>query len=158
MELFSAGFSFFITFMIFPSITIQKIANLTSSATWNAFILLSSVQVFDFFGRILSGVRAHYDRRILFAFSIARVAFVAISILIVQGNGSFWDSPALILMNAILLGLTNGFFASAGLKQVPDRLENTEKEMGGFFNGLTVNLSITVGSLFSLLFLTHLRN
>ena len=71
-------------------------------------------------------------------------------------DSPFWNYPATVIINVFLLGLTNGFIASAACRTIPGLLENNEKEYGGFVMSLMINAGIGTGSLISLLGFSHL--
>ena len=88
--------------------------------------------------------------------TVVRLSFVATSFMIAMSDSNFWNHPATIIINVALLGLTNGFFATAACRTIPGLLENNEKEYGGFVMSLMINSGIAIGSLISLLGFSHL--
>ena len=83
--------------------------------------------------------------------TIIRVCFVATTFIIAFSDASFWNSKTIIIVNVFLLGITNGFFATAACRTIPVKLDNNEKEFGGFVMSLMINAGIGTGSLISLL-------
>ena len=88
--------------------------------------------------------------------TILRLVFVATTFMIALSDAVFWNNQAIIIANVLLLGLSNGFFATAACRTIPGLLDSNEKEYGGFVMSLMINAGIGTGSLISLLGFSHL--
>ena len=150
-------FVFGLTFMLYPSIIYQKSSSIfPTRPDWSIFILNVSESVGDFTGRSLARIKDSYSRQFLVAGTILRMIFIATTFMIAMSDGEFWNNQALIIVNVFLLGLTNGFFATAACRTIPGLLDGNEKEYGGFVMSVMINAGIGTGSLISLLGFSHL--
>ena len=106
----------------------------------------------DFSGRTLGRLRSSYPRVLYISGSLARLSLVFTSFLIAyQHYNDFWSNSATILINSYLIGLSGGYFCVVSGNSFPGRLEDKEKEFGGFIISCMINLGIAIGSLISLL-------
>ena len=104
----------------------------------------------DFPGRTLARIRDNYSKVFLITGNLLRLFFVFTTFWIALVNNSFTNNVAVILINAFLTALTNGFFAVAACNSINGQLENHEKEMGGFVMSVLINSGIGLGSMLSL--------
>ena len=125
-------------------------------ADWSIFVINLTECVGDFSGRYLAKIKEKYSKPFLVTGCLMRLAFVATTFMIALSDEEFWNSKATILVNVFLLGITNGFFATAACRTIPGLLDNNEKEYGGFVMNLMINSAIGIGSLISLLGFTGL--
>jgi len=148
---------FALTFMLYPSIIYQKSKSIfPNRPDWSIFILNVSECLGDFTGRSLARIKDSYSRQFLVTGTILRLLFIATTFMIALSDGEFWNNQALIIANVFLLGLTNGFFATAACRSIPGLLDSNEKEYGGFVMSVMINAGIGSGSLISLLGFSHL--
>ena len=105
----------------------------------------------DFTGRSLGRLRNTYPRKLLTLLLIARLLLIPTSFLMAFNDTGFWAITPIVMLNCLILGLSNGFVGVAACNSFPSRLENHEKEFGGTVLSLMINLGISIGSLISLL-------
>jgi hypothetical protein len=149
--------AFAITFMMYPSIVYQKSkAIVPGKPAWSLLILNSSECIADFIGRSIAKIRDSYSRTLLVSLSLSRIALISTTLIIALSDMAFWNARFVIILNVFILGLTNGFVATAACRTIPGRLENNEKEFGGFIMSLMINSGIFVGSFISLVGLSRI--
>lgn len=136
--------------MLYPSIIYQKNLGMFDRMDWNIFMINLMYSLGEFIGRTLGRLRSQYNRPFMLIGSLLRVVFIATSFIIAFSSAPFWSNPTTIILNIFLIGLTGGFLGVAAGNTFPHRLENHEKEFGGFFYSLQINLGIGLGSLISL--------
>lgn len=106
----------------------------------------------DFFGRTLGRVKHSYPRLLYVIGSFARLGLVATTFIIAYNHSNeFWNNPATIMINTFLIGFTGGLFCVCSGNSFPGRLEDNEKEFGGFIISCMINLGIAIGSMISLI-------
>lgn len=140
---------FMVTYMLYPSIVFQNQAGLIEGkAGWSIFLLSIVMGVTEFAGRSLSLLRTPYRRVTLLTATGIRLALIASTFLIAF---QVFTGKALTIVNTGLIGLTNGLLATGICSTIPGMLDPHEREFSGFLMSVTINASITVGSLISLL-------
>ena len=154
-KIYIEGLSIFlvfgVTFLLYPSIIFQGNLKIYDLPDWNIFIYNLSYSVGDFLGRTCGRIRHNYHRAVYALGSIIRLVLIATTFLIAfEHDNDFWSNSAVIVMNTFLIGFSNGFLCVAAGNSFPDRLEDDEKEFGGFFISCLINLGIAIGSLISL--------
>jgi solute carrier family 29 (equilibrative nucleoside transporter), member 1/2/3 len=144
-------FTFLITYMLYPGIVFPKKKDIIPSRIdWSIFYINITYGLSDLLGRTLAKYKSSYSRSFLVPAVLLRLIFVATTFTIALSDAEFWNQGAIVLVNVCLLGLTNGLFATASCNTIPGRLENHEKEFGGFVMSVMINGAIFVGSLISL--------
>ncbi|TNV72459.1 hypothetical protein FGO68_gene14863 [Halteria grandinella] len=144
--------TFMTTFLIYPSIVFQKQQDIISNRSdWSIFILNVVVSIADLLGRNLASRKPHYQRTFLGTGCFLRLTLVCTTLLIGLSSSPFWNNIFVVLINAGAIGLTNGFFATAACNSIPGRLEEHEKEFGGFVMSVVLNTGIGFGQLVSLI-------
>lgn len=156
-------FNWCISYMLFPSILLQKVVTLFDSISWDTFIMIFVFTLGDFLGRIvikyLKQTKFGYPRKFLIGGSALRLILVATTFVIAFNEDSqFWNASGTVVANSFLLGLTNGFMGAASIESFMPLLQNHEKEFAGFMISLLINGGITVGSLISLVCFAPLFN
>ena len=144
--------NFLITFLLYPSIVYSGHLTLFKSADWTIFIFNLMFNFGDFSGRSLGRLRHEYPRPVYVIGVLTRCLLIASTFLMgFNPYNDFWGNNAVIMINALLIGLSNGFFVVAAGNSFPNKLDNHEKEFGGFIISMTINLGIALGSMISLL-------
>ena len=111
----------------------------------------------EFVGRIIANfAKYEFTRKGLVIFMILRLLFLPSTFIIALVKTPFFDSPAVIFINNILLGITNGLLAVFACTALPKRLDKHEKEFGGFLTAILINGGVALGSLISLIFFERL--
>ena len=122
-----------------------------SSVEWNIFYYNLLYSLGDFSGRSLGRVRHSYARPFFITGIFCRLLLIATTFLIAYNHdNAFWGNAGIILLNSFLIGVTGGFFGVCCGNSFPEKLENQEKEFGGFIISCMINLGIAIGSLISL--------
>lgn len=161
-ESFVMWANFGITFMLYPSILTQK--NLTvavKTPAWNFYLFTLAFSLGDVSGRFIGDkFYSKYSRFFLFTFLGARFSLIATTFVMGFDNdpNSFWNISSIILLNTFLVGFTNGYLVVAAGCSFPDRLQDNEKEFGGFIISVMINFGIAMGSLVSLLAFKNVFN
>ena len=146
--------------MLYPGILMAKNfdAGLLDQ-NWKIFMINLGFNLGNLVGRTLSRLKHSYSRLYLIITSISRVVIITTTFLIGLRKGSdFWSSPATVIVNAFLVGLTGGLFSVAASSSFHSRLKNKEKEYGGYIIAVMLNAGIGVGSLITLIGLKQLFN
>ena len=137
------------TYMLYPGIVFQNQGDLVAGKPdWSLFLLSSIMGITEFTGRSLSLLKNPYRRVTILTATGLRLVLIASTFLIAF---QVWDLDALAIINTALIGLTNGLLATGICSTIPGMLEPHEREFSGFLMSVTINASITVGSLISLL-------
>lgn len=108
-------FNFALSYMLFPSILIQKVMTLFTSTSWNIFVIILAFNLGDVIGRsstrLFHQTSIGYSRTFLAICSLARLIFVATSFSICfKDESDFWGAPGTMIINAFLVAITGGFF------------------------------------------------
>ena len=151
--------NFAITFMLYPSVTTKKSLNVVKDQpAWNFFLFTLAFSTGDFSGRfVCDKVTLRFSRPFLVFFLASRILVIVTTfIMAFNDTNSFWNYSGVILANSFLIGFTNGFLTVASGCSFPDKLEDDEKEFGGFIISVMINFGIAMGSLLSLVAFTGL--
>ncbi len=144
--------NFCITFFLYPGILIQKDLALFTNGSWNFFLYTITYSLGDFAGRFSPNKFApSFSRSFLLIGFGLRFILVGTSFFIAFYDSPFWNNAAVSLINCTLVGYTGGFITVASGSSFPGRLEDSDKEFGGFLMSVMINLGIGIGSLISLL-------
>eukprot|EP00347_Sterkiella_histriomuscorum_P002713 403367094 len=150
---------FLTTFLLYPSIIFQGNLTLYAEKDWQIFIYNLTYSLGDFMGRSFARIKHQYPRALYVIGCIGRGVFLATTFLIAfNPHNEFWSNSAVIIINTYLIGLTGGFFGVCAGNSFPGKLDNHEKEFGGFVISCMINLGIAIGSLISLVGFQNLFN
>jgi equilibrative nucleoside transporter 1/2/3 len=102
-------------------------------------------------GPALPALRLTHRPRLLFFFSIARLAFIPLYFLCnIKGKGAAIESDFFYLLFVqLLFGLTNGYLGSSCMMGFAEYVESEELEAAGGFMSLCLVGGLTVGSFLS---------
>ncbi|CDW90668.1 equilibrative nucleoside transporter [Stylonychia lemnae] len=143
--------NFAITFLIYPSITYQGGLNIYNSPEWSIFIYNLSYSVGDFSGRTLGRIKHSYPRPFFVIGTFCRLILIASTFIMAYYHDNvFWGNAGVIILNSFILGISGGFFGVCCGNSFPGKLEDNEKEFGGFIISCMINIGIAIGSLISL--------
>jgi equilibrative nucleoside transporter 1/2/3 len=160
-KVFLMGFTvwsvFFVTLSMFPGMTFvipATASDFPHDAAWFAVINIFIFQVFDFIGRTLPRWLIIIRPRILWIFSVSRVAFGGLFILCIVPTGhpifpSNWASFVIMA----LFALTNGYFGTLSMMFGPNCVEDNEKNIAGMIMSVFLQLGIFSAVLFALFIL-----
>lgn len=159
----AAVFLTFAVTMVFPVFT-QEIESVRPPASAprlfepSSFIPLAFLfwNSGDLIGRLITGVpalRLTHRPEILFALSIARVAFIPLYPLCnIRGHGARVDNDVFYLVVVqLLFGVSNGYLGSSCMMGAVEWVDSDEREAAGGFMSLCLVAGLTVGSLLSFL-------
>jgi len=152
LQAFSVWSVFFVTLSLFPGMTsvIPSFGN-----TWFPVINIFLFQLFDFVGRMLPRWLRLVRPRLLWLFSVARVAFGALFLMcILPGTPApLFNSPAAGMVIMAFFALTNGYFGTLAMMYGPDCVDDTEKSTAGRIMSVALQLGIFSAVLFALFIL-----
>ena len=121
---------------------------------WNIFYYNLSYSCGDLLGRSIDKLidsSYSYPRALILIGVPARGLLIASSFLMAYYKSNvFWGNDAAIFINSFLIGITAGFLGTCCGKNMPGRLNNNEKEHGGFMLSVFANSGIAIGGLISL--------
>eukprot|EP00919_Chromeraceae_sp_WS-2016_P026390 GHVR01062465.1.p1 GENE.GHVR01062465.1~~GHVR01062465.1.p1 ORF type:complete len:309 (+),score=1.86 GHVR01062465.1:203-1129(+) len=144
-DIFSVGFTLFITFTVFPAIVVSLKSDRPESIKHVLpVIVIGGFQVFDaigfpltFFGFVLKGI----VRAIVL---IIRVAIASLVITCYLGGYKVFQSWLLLVSTVAVFGLLNGWSMSSGPNKVS---ASRDKQRVGFVSSFAGMLGIQLGSL-----------
>ncbi|CDW90989.1 equilibrative nucleoside transporter 1 [Stylonychia lemnae] len=146
-----ASFTFLLTYLLFPGIIFQGGMTISSNFVWNIFYYNASFNVGDYSGRFLAKLKKQYGRVFIIIGGLLRLIWIASTFIIAFNHQNiFWGNNAVIVINCYLLGMTHGFLGACCNQSFGGRLENHEKEHGGFMISVLQSLGVAFGSLISL--------
>jgi len=142
------GYIFLISMFLFPGIVLE-IPPLTMRADWFIILLLTTYNVFDFFGKTApiyfhpNGKRIP-SRALLWVITIGRSIFVALFFLCVYTK--VFKSEAWPVIFLSIFGFTNGYVCSITFAEGPRLVKRDYKELSGIFMTTCLVIGLTIGS------------
>ncbi|KAF2076448.1 hypothetical protein CYY_002251 [Polysphondylium violaceum] len=142
------GYIFLISMFLFPGIVLEIPAKVMRP-DWFIILLLTTYNVFDFFGKTApiyfhpNGKRIP-PKALLWVITLGRSIFVALFFLCVYTKA--FESEAWPVIFLSIFGFTNGYVCSITFAEGPRLVKRDYKELSGIFMTTCLVIGLTIGS------------
>jgi len=153
--LFSLGYIFIVTFIVFPGVFFNSYWSFLDNKTQRGWYNISIITIFnvcDTIGRKLGGKYMISSGKVI-AGSLLRTVFVFTTIMIVIYDSEptyFFEQDWFKIINLILFALSNGYISTQLCIWAPQFVKEDQREQVGFLNGTFIGSGILMGSIITI--------